>query len=230
MAGALATWAPRLHSHYKTYMDAVLQHDPLLEPNFRNSVFSCMAYNFGPVVCTYPHRDCMNCPYGLCAVTSLGRFDHELGGHLIVEELGLVIEFPSGCTILLPSAVLTHFNTPVRAHERRISITQYTPGEILRYVDNGFQTQGELKKAASEEEFELMMAKKATRWQHGVEMWSTLASLHEDAQAALEEAEVKKRKRAEEEGKRSDDVCEVKDGGRHRRREARKKRRNEGQA
>lgn len=195
LPAGLATWAPKLHGYYKTRMDALLQHLPDLKPNFERSVFGCAAYNFGPIVCCYPHRDTSNCPFGLCAVTALGKYDPKLGGHLILEELGLIVEFPPGATVLIPSAVITHCNTPVQATERRISFTQFMPGEILRFVDNEFQNEVDIREEDPDKYAEICELKKL-RWEQGIEMWSPLESLRDDAQERLDRDGEKKKRAA----------------------------------
>lgn len=54
--------------------------------------------------------------------------------------LKLVIEFPPGATILIPSAAIEHSNMPISPGETRLSITQFTAGALHRWVDNGFQS------------------------------------------------------------------------------------------
>lgn len=181
---ALATWAPRLHQYYKAHDDALRDALPEVEPNFQKSVFSCAAFNFGPIVCTQEHTDCTNCPFGFCAVQALGRFDHTKGGHIVLHDLKRVVEFPAGTTVLFPSAILRHSNTPVRYFETRASFTQFTPGNVLRFVDNGFMTQKALKQSTSCETFERKMDEKKDRWRKGLEMWSTLDELLESSQVA----------------------------------------------
>ncbi|KAH9920702.1 uncharacterized protein B0H18DRAFT_1086333 [Fomitopsis serialis] len=68
---------------------------------FSRSVFACTTFNFGPRTCTLDHRDCGNLPFGWCAISALGDFDPQQGGHLVLWDLKLVIEFPPG---LQPSA------------------------------------------------------------------------------------------------------------------------------
>ncbi|KAJ7791104.1 hypothetical protein B0H13DRAFT_2394385 [Mycena leptocephala] len=41
--------------------------------------------------------------------------------------------FPPGSTLLIPSALVQHSNVPIRAHEQRSSITQYTAGSLFRW-------------------------------------------------------------------------------------------------
>jgi hypothetical protein len=74
----------------------------------------------------------------------LGRFNATKGGHLILWDLGLVVEFPAGALILIPSMTITHLNVPVQEDETHISFTQFSPGSIFRYVDNGFGTVNQL--------------------------------------------------------------------------------------
>ncbi|KAK0191924.1 hypothetical protein F5146DRAFT_999182 [Armillaria mellea] len=43
------------------------------------SIFPCAAFNFGGNVWTFRHKDILNCPFGWCAITSLGQFDPTVG-------------------------------------------------------------------------------------------------------------------------------------------------------
>ncbi|KAJ7231740.1 hypothetical protein B0H12DRAFT_1007985 [Mycena haematopus] len=173
---AFALWAPRLYKHYREHDEALRTHHPNLRRPFARSVFFCAAFNFGPNVWTFRHRDVLNLAFGWCAVQALGDFDHTKGGHLILWDLKLVIEFPAGALILLPSATIAHSNVPVQKGEQRASFTQFSAGGIFRYVDNGFRTVEQLEHE-DPEEFELLMAKRATRWEEGLELLSTLDEL-----------------------------------------------------
>ncbi|KAF8210848.1 hypothetical protein K438DRAFT_1752612 [Mycena galopus ATCC 62051] len=108
--------------------------------------------------------------------TALGNFDATKGGHLVLWDLKLVVEFPPGAPILLPSATITHSNVPVQLGEEQASFTQFSAGDIFHYIDNNFQTVKELQ---SEEpaEYECLMAKRASRWEHGLSLLSTLHEL-----------------------------------------------------
>ncbi|KAF8144515.1 hypothetical protein K438DRAFT_1922373 [Mycena galopus ATCC 62051] len=135
---AFALWAPRLYADYRAH-DAALRHrHPELRRPFESSVFFCAAVNFGPNVWTFRHRDVLNLAFGWCAVQALGNFDATKGGHLVLWDLKLVVEFPAGALILLPSATIAHSNVPVQPGEERASFTQFSAGGIFRYIDNGF--------------------------------------------------------------------------------------------
>ncbi|KAF6745210.1 hypothetical protein DFP72DRAFT_1018241 [Ephemerocybe angulata] len=169
---------PKLYNKYHALRTDIENHLPNLKWNFKRSVFSAAAFNFGPQVTTCPHRDCMNLPAGFCAITALGTFDPKKGGHLVVEELGIMIEFPPGSCILLPSAVFTHSNTCVQPGEIRLSFTQYTSGGLFRYADNGYRTEQGLKDYDIDL-YECMMKRKGTRWERDLKLWSTLDELLE---------------------------------------------------
>ncbi|KAJ7238093.1 hypothetical protein B0H12DRAFT_1025999 [Mycena haematopus] len=177
-SAAFALWAPRLHDYYVQYNLRLQSQLPHLHRPFPRSVFSCAAFNFGPRVRTFKHRDVCNLPFGWCAIQSLGNFDATKGGHLVLWELNLVVEFPAGALILLPSATIAHSNVGVQADEERLSFTQFTAGGLFRYVDNGFRTQDQL---AEEDpaEFARMAERKALRWEEGLKLFSTTDELLE---------------------------------------------------
>jgi hypothetical protein len=164
-----------LHRHYVDNNASLRTRFPDLRRPFPQSVFASAAFNFGRV-CTYKHRDVCNLPFGLCAVQSLGRFDATEGGHLILWDVNLVVEFPAGSLILLPSATIAHSNVPVRSHEERISFTQFTAGSLFRFVNNGFRTQNKLQ-AQDPEEYQRIMGLKESRWEKGLGLFSTIEEL-----------------------------------------------------
>lgn len=100
-----------------------------------------MTVNFGPNAVCYDHLDFGNAAAGWCAITSAGSYNPKLGGHLILFDIDLIVEFPPGATILIPSSIMRHGNTPVQEGETRVGITQYAAGGLFRYVDHGFSTQ-----------------------------------------------------------------------------------------
>jgi hypothetical protein len=106
-------------------------------------------------------------------VQALGNFDPEQGGHLVLWDLKLVVEFPAGALILLPSATIAHSNIPVQEGDERVSFTQYTAGGIFRFIDPGFRTQVELA-AEDPVEYERVMEEREGRWKKGLSLFSTL--------------------------------------------------------
>ncbi|KAI0366148.1 hypothetical protein BV20DRAFT_952880 [Pilatotrama ljubarskyi] len=165
---AFKLYAPRLYMHYSRTMQALRRHDCSLKPNFKKNVFGSATFNLGPRVVTYVHTDHLNLPAGWCAITAIGRFDPTKGGHLLLWDLGLMVEFPPGALVLIPSAILRHSNTTVRPHERRYSFTQYSAGGLFRWVECGFKTQSTFYAEGSE-----YALSGAQRWTRDVGLWST---------------------------------------------------------
>ncbi|KAG6864256.1 hypothetical protein C0991_011051 [Blastosporella zonata] len=170
-------WCKGVYQHCKCRLDKIYEHFDDLQRNFPNSVFPAAAFNFGPQAWTFRHRDCLNVPYGMCSVQALGHFDPTKGGHLVLWEFGVAVEFPAGACVLLPSATITHSNIPVAEGEVRSSFTQYVPGGLLRYADNGMRTELEFK-AEDPKGYMEMCRQKGHRWQRGLDLlsnWETLA-------------------------------------------------------
>ncbi|KAJ7168760.1 hypothetical protein C8R46DRAFT_1218148 [Mycena filopes] len=175
-------FAPNLHEYYRaTYValcnwDRTQARKKYIRRNFseRFSVFTTATYNFGPVTITLPHIDFGNLAWGWCAITALGDFDPDFGGHLVLWDLHLIIRFPPGSTILLPSAILRHSNVSIRPNETRFSFTQFTPAGIFRWVYNDCRTDKDINssKSTTPEEREQRHADQARRWQEGIKMYS----------------------------------------------------------
>ncbi|KAJ3500803.1 hypothetical protein NLJ89_g9629 [Agrocybe chaxingu] len=139
-SSAFASWAPALHKYYCEELGKLQAHDPSLRRPFDSSVFMATTYNLGPQTVCFRHLDSRNLAFRWCAVTALGSFDPKKGGHLVLWECKLIIEFPPGLTILIPSALIHHSNTPIAEGETRYSFTQYASGGLFHWVDHGFQT------------------------------------------------------------------------------------------
>jgi hypothetical protein len=94
----------------------------------------------------------LNLAWGWCFITALGWFNHELGGHLILWDLWLIIEFPPGMAIAIPSAIFGHSDVSIQQDEKPFSIAQYTSAGVFRFVNNGFKTNVTLEPETSKEE------------------------------------------------------------------------------
>jgi hypothetical protein len=145
---------------------------------FKGNVFPSVAFNMGPRVETFRHKDQENFAPGWCAVTALGDFDPTKGGHLVLWELGLIIEFPPGSTILIPSALISHSNTTIGEGETRMSIAQYAPAGLFRWTAYGLKTKG----YAEKEDPEAYAAMEAER-SHALESYIGLYSTLEEIQS-----------------------------------------------
>jgi hypothetical protein len=164
---------PRLHEYYMVHLDRLLANNPKLQRNFHNSVWASTTFNFGPRTCCFKHTDFSNLPFGICSIHAAGSYNPKLGGHLVLWECGLVVEFPPCSTILIPSAAITHSNVPIPRNSTRYSITHYTAGGIFRWVDHGFQTEESYWATLSAEQREEELQHQAGRAQMGIGLFST---------------------------------------------------------
>ncbi|KAJ7176368.1 hypothetical protein C8R43DRAFT_1118887 [Mycena crocata] len=169
-----AMWAPLLFTFYQAHLMLLAAWKPSMRRNFAGSVFAACTFNFGPRTITAPHLDFANLAWGWCAITALGEFDPDLGGHLILWDLRLVVRFPPGSTVLLPSALVRHSNVGIGPCERRASFAQYTAGGLFRWVRNGFKTDEVFEMTASREEMAARAEENASRWEEGVKMFSVI--------------------------------------------------------
>ena len=158
-------------------MEALLQHHGDLHHNFLDRAWAAATVNFGPRTTCFKHKDFNNLAFGWCAITSLGNFDPSRGGHLILWELGLVITFPAGATVLIPSACISHSNTAVRPDETRYSFTQYSAGGLFRWVERGFQRKEDFFASLNEEQLEEEQRREEGQLEWGLSLFSTLDEL-----------------------------------------------------
>ncbi|KAJ7160680.1 hypothetical protein C8R43DRAFT_881480 [Mycena crocata] len=175
--GLFANWAPELFDFYVDYMGAFYKRYSHLHRPFLNGIWSAVTFNLGPYTCALGHRDFANLAFGWCAITALGYFNYQKGGHLILWDCHLVLEFPPGCTILIPSAAIFHSNIPISNTERRYSFTQYTAGGLFRWVEHGFKTEEEYMATLTRREREEEQQLGLERAREGAGMFSTLEEL-----------------------------------------------------
>ncbi|EIM84578.1 uncharacterized protein STEHIDRAFT_132829 [Stereum hirsutum FP-91666 SS1] len=132
-------YAPKMYDYCRERVASLLDHHDDLDRPFTNSIYTTFTVNMGPSSACTEHVDNLNSAEVMCGVTSAGRYDHTKGGHLVLYDLKVIIEFPSGWTAFLPSATLRHGNTAIQAGETRYAITQYIPGGLFRWVRHGFR-------------------------------------------------------------------------------------------
>ncbi|KAF7320031.1 hypothetical protein MKEN_00787100 [Mycena kentingensis (nom. inval.)] len=186
-SSALTTWFPNISAQANerlSKIEAVVGES--YTRTFARSAFACVAFNFGPQSAAIFHRDWTDAAGEICTAWAGGKFNHKKRGHILFLELKIALEFPPGTLVLFPSAILTHANIPVAPHEQRVSIVQYTPGNLARFVDNGFRTEAQYL-AEDEEGYHEMMERKRTRWAKGLALFSTIDELKLKYSAKVED-------------------------------------------
>ncbi|KAG6853118.1 hypothetical protein C0991_006763, partial [Blastosporella zonata] len=99
-----SAWFPGPDEYYTDCLGALFARNRSIKRNYINSVFPAATYNLGPSTTCYVHTNDANLPFGICAITALGNYNPKLGSHLVFWDCGVIIEFPPGSTILIPSA------------------------------------------------------------------------------------------------------------------------------
>jgi hypothetical protein len=114
---------------------------------------------------------------GALSTTALGPFDFLRGGQIILWDLGLVIDFLPGSTILIPSTIVHHSNTTIQANEARYSFTQYAAGRLFRWVKNVFCSNKTYVEKATKNQLREHEEARKGQWKDGVGMFSKLSEL-----------------------------------------------------
>lgn len=184
--GIYETYGTRNYNYMKNSMEAIKQHFDGLGDQSQSlrtpfdkavGVFPCRTFNLDKQSASKPHTDNNNLARGWCSVTALGNFDPIHGGHLVLWDLGLVIQFPPGSTILIPSSIILHSNTPIKPNEVRYSIVQYAAGHLFRWHNNGCLNDKEWKDKATPEMMEKWEKERYSRWEEAVSSFTTLEEL-----------------------------------------------------
>ncbi|KAJ7021533.1 hypothetical protein C8F04DRAFT_972584, partial [Mycena alexandri] len=167
------SYAPNLHMFYRNQMRILRSSASYLVPLLPEllTVFAACTFNFGPNTVTRLHIDAANLVWGWCCITAFGIFNPDLGGHLILWDLRLVIRFPPGSTIMIPSALLRHSNISIQQGETRYSFTQFSAGGLFRWVENGNRSDKAFFANASAAELRARENARGQRWENGLKMF-----------------------------------------------------------
>jgi hypothetical protein len=179
LSGQFAFWYPKIYRHCANRLHQVFQANPHLRHIFPQSIFPACTFNVSGDTVTFLHADHNNAAGVPCSITSAGNYNHKKGGHIILWNYKLVIEFPPGAGALITSASVFHGNTRIQPGETRYSITQYIPGGLLRWVDYGFQT----VKSCGQNNPELkakLDSLATSRWKAALHRFSKVTEVHAD--------------------------------------------------
>lgn len=167
-----------MYHEYQENMDTLLANHHEFGRPISNTVFAVASFDFSPNAISFEHTDSGNKANGPCPIFCSGKFNPRKGGHLVLRQLKLVVEFPAGCIAVIPSAVLKHGNTSIQAGECRESFTQYAAGGLFRWVQYGFRSWKSL--AADEDRLAEELNRREVHWVQALEKFSTVSSLHTD--------------------------------------------------
>ena len=140
----------------------------VLKGSFPHLPFDCLCINVGGRAQSSPHKDFQNVAWGLCCVGVFGHFAYEDGGQLLLQEMGIELELRRGDIVFLPSALITHWNRPLKYdQDRRWSVVFYTPGANFRWLENG----GKAVNAMSKEEQRNSRQMGGMKWEQALNLF-----------------------------------------------------------
>ena len=177
----LARFAPKVYADMHHKLEALYGYHGF-SLNFPRSIYPAMTVNFGPRTVCVPHLNAANDAVNWCHISAYGRFNSQLGGHVLLLKPRMAVEFPAGAHAFIPSALFPHANVDIQPGEIRQSFTQYCAGGLLRWVDCGFRTVKTLEAenpAAYEEYVSGLLERTLAR----VDLFSTLESVDADWEA-----------------------------------------------
>ena len=193
-ASVFQAYMPRLHAYYQGMLQSIYTAHPQLKGYYQqlmtdagypyphphpgpDPTWAARSKNMGPKSATVDHVDHANLAWGMCGLVNFGDFNPDEGGHLVLHDLGLIIRFPPGSVILLPSAMLRHSNIGIPEGQERYSMTFYSAGGLFRWVYNGFQSDKTVLKNITPELQKQREADRLKRWNDGLNMFSKLSEL-----------------------------------------------------
>ncbi|KAJ3965625.1 hypothetical protein EV361DRAFT_810383 [Lentinula raphanica] len=163
------SYFPKLHTLYSNVLELLHEDNPEFEQNFAGCSWAAAHVNFLLAV-TFRHRDFLNLLFGLCAILPVGSYNYQRGGHLILWDLNLFLEFPPGTVILIPSALLEHSNVSILAGEHRSSITFYSAAGLFRWCHNGFMSDKDMRAHALPKLLKRWKAYREEMWKEGLDL------------------------------------------------------------
>lgn len=143
--------------------------NPEIRPMFDRCCYGACHFNLHRSA-SVDHEDFFNILFAMCAIYSSGNFDFTRGGHLIAWSLGIVAEFPPGSAAYLPSACVTHANTPISSDETRSSVAFFMSAGLARWYQNGFMSDKEYKERVSPIQLKAWLDYRAKLWETGMEL------------------------------------------------------------
>ncbi|KAJ7081652.1 hypothetical protein B0H15DRAFT_753351, partial [Mycena belliarum] len=128
--GVMYLFAARM---YKLFDEALAQYEMHYtgsERPYYFSVFSAATFHLGNKCRTMVEDDL---PWGWSALTALGNYNPDKGGHIILWDLNLVVCFPPGATILIPRTLVRYSFVKVNENESRYCLVQFTPAPVFNF-------------------------------------------------------------------------------------------------
>ncbi|KAF7294626.1 hypothetical protein MIND_00999200 [Mycena indigotica] len=143
---ALEQFYPNVKSAMLVLVDELKAHG--FSTPFPGSAFStCEFRDLTRAPMTTPQKQWQVRFCDIQALTVLGHWNGEMGGHLILHGEGRIVKVKPGDTFLLPAGAQAYTFVPVRAQvgERQYVFSQFFHASVARWVEKGGKTDKELE-------------------------------------------------------------------------------------
>ncbi|KAJ6449414.1 hypothetical protein C8R47DRAFT_1084721 [Mycena vitilis] len=147
----LQIYCKAAHSRLQAQKEEFLKRYPEAMYPSDTSVYSAATFDFGAPRRT-ANPTATKPPLGACLK----------GGHIILWDLGLVITFPAGASILIPTGLVRYSFVRVRPGESRYSLLQWAGAGMGRWFENGQRTDADFGARATREEHDTREAQRRT--------------------------------------------------------------------
>ncbi|KAK6967164.1 hypothetical protein R3P38DRAFT_2589398, partial [Favolaschia claudopus] len=152
--GVLETYCKKSFRLLTAQKRELLNVDPTAYFPCETSQFSAFTFELGGPHRRTNHRGLPHTyePGSWSILTAFGNYDPAFGGHVILWDLGWVITFAPGDSILLPAGLIRYSFVAVRPGESRYSMLQWAGSGIRRFFENGDQDDTRFAVKSTEEE------------------------------------------------------------------------------
>ncbi|KAJ7458849.1 hypothetical protein FB451DRAFT_1046512, partial [Mycena latifolia] len=174
----LQRFAPRVYACQNLQLEKLAENDTVY-PAFDGSAYMTAEFSFGDVPALI-RRETYDTFGSWRAITALGDYDADLGGWFlwIREKEGdrVAIRFPPGATVVFPASIVRYSFSPIARGEKRYLFQQFFNAAAGRWVDQGFQSDGDFANAVSTAEWQ---AHQAYRWDRVTVTTSAMSKINE---------------------------------------------------
>ncbi|KAJ7061572.1 hypothetical protein C8F01DRAFT_1286320 [Mycena amicta] len=146
---------PSVHSAMAVQLEAIVAYNQTpatirnqLVPPFPNSIFStCELVRLSSASATRQKRWEVRFHH-IMAVTVLGIWDSEQGGHIMMHHEGRMVQLKNGDTLILPAGAQAYSFVPVGEAEDQFLFCQFFHSSVARWLEKGGMGDTELERKA----------------------------------------------------------------------------------
>lgn len=168
--------APHSYAHAAAKIDELVSRQ-IAVPAYDNSVFTTSEINFcdAPSV---PRKNYDASFETMEAITVLGSYDHQKGGHIVFSDDDAMVELPVGATVLFPAGTKRYNFAAVGKNEQRFLFRQFCSAGVFRWIDKGGRSDNDFDHKAPLRAHAAWAEMRATRGHTSLKLFSKLRDVY----------------------------------------------------